>query len=690
MKKYLVIALMLFVFTTINAYYTTSGKDIVDRKTGEKVILKGIGLGGWLLPEGYMWGIRQLDRPWQFEKAIVDLIGQEKADEFWKIYHDNYVTEQDFSAMKMWGLNTVRIPLLASQLQPREGQPDKAPYIYSDEGFRFLDSIVKWSEKYHIGVIWDMHGAPGAQSRENIADSDGEARLWTEEEKYFPMCIDLWYKIALRYKDKECIVGYDLLNEPLLRRYPDIDKSLLRKLYVLLTDKIRTVDKEGIMFVEGDEWAQEFEILEPLNWDNHLAITFHSYPPVFNIDGLQRWDMIRQKYNIPLWHGETGEQRPPYEVNIASTSFLEQLNVGWAWWTHKKFDNQSQPWSVVTTEGFKKILDYWKGKGPRPSAEEAEKWLFEQAYKTNAKYCVFLPQMVKSLVPLNPESYLSSLKDFSPEILKQPESITTYAGMVVNFSTLAVGNNIKMQWYKNDEKIEDAPDPDLIYTVTKNDIDTRFYVQVENSAGKINSQTVHLNTIPYTGPELVSTETAPVIDGAIDNCWGKAPRLEINKSIYGKISRPADFSGYFKTIYDSTNLYLLIEVKDDTLINTMKSRYQNDCVEIYLDTDSDRPKFYTQKEFLLRVIRDQPIVYIDRGNRAINFTMKQVNTDKNYIVELALPWVEIGRLTSDFMGIDVEMNDNDNFTFDSKFSWSCERDDAYSSPRNLGVLKVGK
>lgn len=415
MKKFICSLFLLSCIHCLYAYYSTKGKDIICLRTGEAVILRGIGLGGWLLPEGYMWGIRQLDRPWQFEKAIADLVGKEKAADFWRSYHDNFVTEQDFAAMKEWGLNTVRIPLLASKLQPREDQPDLPPFIYDEEGFRFLDSIVKWGEKYQLGIIWDMHGAPGAQNAENIADSDGQARLWTEKDKYFPRCIDLWYKIAARYKDHECIAGYDLLNEPLLKRYPEVDVKLLRELYLLLTDTIRTIDRDGILFIEGDDWAQTFDLLEPLDWDPHLVIAFHSYPPTSTAEGLERWDKLRNQYNVPLWHGETGEQGPPYELNRLSTTFLESANVGWAWWTHKKFEIQSQPWKITTTAGFNSILEYWKGRGPRPSAEDAEKWLFDQAFKTHTRYCTFLPQMVRSLYPLDPDSYFDSLKEFTPE-----------------------------------------------------------------------------------------------------------------------------------------------------------------------------------------------------------------------------------------------------------------------------------
>lgn len=401
--KYLPVLCATLFSLNLQAYYTTNGQDIVDRKTGEKVILTGFGLGGWLLPEGYMWGIRNLNRPRQFEDAIESLIGQSDAEEFWRIYHENYVTEADVRAMKSWGINTLRIPLLASKLQPRDEQPDHDPYIYDEEGFRFLDSIVSWCSTYEIGVIWDMHGAPGAQNAENISDSDGEARLWTEKEKYWPMLDELWYKIAERYRDEACIVGYDLLNEPLLIRYEGISPGLLRELYVLLTATIRKIDSEGIIFIEGDDWAQNFSILEPLDWDPHLVIAFHSYPPTASDRAAQRWTALREKYDIPLWHGETGEQGPPYERNKQATTFCVNNNISWSWWTHKKFERETQPWVIHRTEGFNKILDYWKGNGEKPSPEEAKAWLFEQALMTNSKYCSFSPEMVRSLVPLHPE-----------------------------------------------------------------------------------------------------------------------------------------------------------------------------------------------------------------------------------------------------------------------------------------------
>ena len=49
----------------------TSNKLIVDGN-GEKVILRGVALGGWLVPEGYMFQIPGSGSPATIRKKIVD------------------------------------------------------------------------------------------------------------------------------------------------------------------------------------------------------------------------------------------------------------------------------------------------------------------------------------------------------------------------------------------------------------------------------------------------------------------------------------------------------------------------------------------------------------------------------------------------------------------------------------------
>jgi hypothetical protein len=413
-------------FFMATAYYTTSGQNIVDRETRKQVVIPhGIGVGGWLEPEGYMWGSGQYDSPRKIEAAISSLIGPAAADSFWLLYHWNFFNEADVKACKGWGMNAIRIPLCAGIIQQRDSQPSAPPYKYLPEGWRILDSLVTWCERWQLGIIWDMHCAPGSQNGQNISDVDpaiNKPTLWTDTATFWPRTKDLWFKIADRYKSNKCIVGYDLLNEPCLTNN-GCNGTFLRKLYIELTDTIRTVDSLGIMFVEGQWWARDIQILEPINWDPHLCITHHEYPPIISCDGMKgsangdSWDPCasRIKYNIPIWHGETGEQGPPYSRNIQSTTFLNANNIGYAWWCEKKFDSQNSPWNCPKTSGFNSVLNYWANGGAKPSASDAKNWLFDQARRTALSYCTFDPDMVKSLLPLDPNGKVPVMQTAVPK-----------------------------------------------------------------------------------------------------------------------------------------------------------------------------------------------------------------------------------------------------------------------------------
>src|ERR1035438_8392370 len=139
---------------TISAagFLHTQALDIVDAQ-GNKILLRGVGLGNWLLPEGYMWKFGGAgDRPRKIEKLVSDLAGPEYAKHFWTEYRQNYITESDIRRIAELGYNSVR-PALNARLFLTEGENP----VYVDDGFKMLDNLVKWSKKYGIYVILDMH-----------------------------------------------------------------------------------------------------------------------------------------------------------------------------------------------------------------------------------------------------------------------------------------------------------------------------------------------------------------------------------------------------------------------------------------------------------------------------------------------------------------------------------------------------
>lgn len=170
----------------------TDGRNIID-DNGEVVLLRGLGLGGWLVPEGYMLDIPGYGSPTSIRNMITDLVGEEVRDEFYRAYEANYVTEDDIELIASWGFNHIRIPfhyqLFTSLEQPTEFKP---------EGFALMDTLLAWCQRNSLYLILDLHCAPGGQNPGNISDSPGTAELWSHPE-YQDITVALWRRLAEHY-----------------------------------------------------------------------------------------------------------------------------------------------------------------------------------------------------------------------------------------------------------------------------------------------------------------------------------------------------------------------------------------------------------------------------------------------------------------------------------------------------------
>ena len=93
---------------------------------GEEVVLRGVGFGNWLLPEGYMWQFHGAwDRPRRIEEAIRTLCGSGYAARFWRTFRDTYVARRDIELVAAGLLvHTPRPGRLAPyyELQPMNGK----------------------------------------------------------------------------------------------------------------------------------------------------------------------------------------------------------------------------------------------------------------------------------------------------------------------------------------------------------------------------------------------------------------------------------------------------------------------------------------------------------------------------------------------------------------------------------------
>lgn len=371
----------------------TRGEDIVDG-AGNKVFLQGVGLGNWLLPEGYMWKFHDKgDRPRKIESIVTDLLGEENSSLFWKEFRKNYITEADIQRIAEMGFNSVR-PALNSRLFITEGNPA----VFNEEGFLLLDNLISWCKKQGIYVIIDMHGAPGGQTGANIDDSaDDLPRLFMDARNQ-DLLVRLWVRIAERYKNETAVAAYDLLNEPLPEGTGAALKygNELEPLYKRITAAIRETDKNHMITLEGMNWANNWSVFG-LPFDSNVFYQFHYYcwNQPDNLNNIQYFTDMRKKLKTPVWIGETGEKNNT--IYWGTTQYFEYNNMGWSFWPWKKMATQNTPYSINKPAGWDQVAAY-TGDGPKPSPDVAKKAFDELLENIKLVNCVYYPDVVNSIL----------------------------------------------------------------------------------------------------------------------------------------------------------------------------------------------------------------------------------------------------------------------------------------------------
>ncbi len=384
----------------MRSFLKTSKTKIVSR-TGNPVALKGVNLGGWLMMEAYILHAPNFPEQ-KFKKEFSATLGQKALSVFERKFRENFIQEKDIKNIANQGFNCIRIPFNYRLIE-------KTPYRYDTKGVSYLDQVIRWAKKYKIWVILDLHAAQGAQNHDWHGDSMGKAELWTKELNQ-DRALALWEFVADRYKNEEYVAGYDLLNEAVLG-----NTKLLNRFYKKLIKRIRGVDQNHILFIEGNKWATDLDCLDDYD-DNNYALSIHSYEPLefaFNFiprlsyplkSSKGRWDKnvmrknllrykkISQKRSVPIFAGEFG-------VNARQGHFGEDrwladilkcfndFGFHWTYWTYKAVKNSAFPDGIysygdnppwVNRVGPLTGWDTYKQHWPKQQKAMARSWRTDQ------------------------------------------------------------------------------------------------------------------------------------------------------------------------------------------------------------------------------------------------------------------------------------------------------------------------
>lgn len=339
----------------MSRFLRVQGQNIV--AGNDPVILKGVNLGGWLMMEGYILHAPNAAEQ-AFKKKFLSAAGERALKEFESEFRANFIRADDFRRIADIGFNCVRLPF-------NHRLVETAPDVYDHDGVKLLDRTVGWAKECGLWVVLDLHGACGAQNHDWHSDSLGTADLWTKKS-----CRDrtlaLWKFLADRYRDEPAVAGYDLLNEPVLP-----DAGPLNDLYRQLIRTIRSVDKNHIIFLEGNRWAQDAACLErfdddnlavsvhyygalefTFNWVPHLAYpweTLHGRHDAGSIRGkLEEYQGLSRERGVPVFVGEFGvnnrEGRYGEGLWVADAlKAFEEFGFHWTYWTYKAVKNHVFP-----------------------------------------------------------------------------------------------------------------------------------------------------------------------------------------------------------------------------------------------------------------------------------------------------------------------------------------------------------
>jgi endoglucanase len=200
-KRILLLASLLIVMTTYQSFaqgfLKTDGQKIVNEK-GENVLLRGMGLGGWMLQEGYMFKVANLGRQYRIKEEITKLVGQQKANEFYDSWLKSNTTKTDIDSLASWGFNSIRLPMHYALYTPSVAdEPVAGKNTWLKKGFDLTDSLLAWCKADHIYLILDLHATPGGQGNElNISDRNPDKpSLWESEANQQKM-VALWQMLA--------------------------------------------------------------------------------------------------------------------------------------------------------------------------------------------------------------------------------------------------------------------------------------------------------------------------------------------------------------------------------------------------------------------------------------------------------------------------------------------------------------
>ncbi|KAK0483511.1 glycoside hydrolase [Armillaria novae-zelandiae] len=323
-----------------------------------------VNLGSWFVNEQWMTPsmFKQASGKQMSEYDIAsgcDSIAdaQSLLEEHW----DTFITEADFEYLASLGINTVRLPIGYWSLGPSfcTGTPFAAVAAVYENAWPRVVRAIGWGLLYGIGVLVDLHGAPGSQNGQpHSGISDGQANLFSDPDNW-KKAQDVLIFLAEQLCNVTNVAGIELLNEPQ-------DSDALAHFYTETIDMIRNLSSCTASFPiyihDGFNLSHYSDFISQRNdfvvQDSHQ---YYVYTPsdasepasshtadigsqvndmLSNASSHQHGNLYIGEWSCALTPESLGQESDPNwsRINFC-TAQMQVFNndaSGWAFWSYKK------------------------------------------------------------------------------------------------------------------------------------------------------------------------------------------------------------------------------------------------------------------------------------------------------------------------------------------------------------------
>lgn len=271
---------------------------------------------------------------------------------------NTWIQSSDLDNIAAMGMNMVRVPIGWRTLLNNDGTWKTNPWTK-------IDWLVSQAAQRNIYVLLDLHTLPGGDCPWESCGRMGlnPNEFWSNS-IYQDWVNNIWSAMAARYAGNPTVVGYDLMNEPLIS-YSEGATEVNQKsaYYNRLYNTVRAVDPDHVIFMEAFFGWNAIAPPSTYGWTN-VAYELHPYDFGGGLDWTAQNTLVTNQladvaakqadstWGVPVLYGEY----QLYQYDDVWSQFMSGLNAlhaSWTNWNYKvtgaQYDGGGGYWGLYNT-----------------------------------------------------------------------------------------------------------------------------------------------------------------------------------------------------------------------------------------------------------------------------------------------------------------------------------------------------